>query len=263
MRCTGQNPCQNCLQASLTCTYDKPPQKKGPKGSRAKVISEFRKTQESRAGSSLLEEDADLGSPTLSPAPRPIEALAPDVVDNCVSQYFEKMYNTVPILNQTWIQHQKAEMPNSAEAYCVVAALCVYMIVHAGVENQYLSSPMSPTGALPPQHPVARGLRLVEEIKRVRNQTDYSENPTTSTIVTSFFLSAGLFGLQRYNVAWYYLQEAITFAKIMRIHDEKSYQIGPPTQLDAMNRRLFWLLFVSERFPRPFPCSCIRLILLM
>ena len=241
------------MQASLACTYDKPPQKKGPKGSRAKVISEFRKAQETKAGPSLASEDAGLAALHPSPAAKPLEPLPPEVIESCIGQYFERMYNTVPILHQTWIHQKKSEMSSSAEAYCVVAALCVYMMVHAGVESAQLNSLASPASVLSRQHPITRGLRLVEEVKRMRNQTDYSENPTTSTIVTSFFLSAGLFGLQKYNIAWYYLQEAITFAKIMRIHDEKSYRGRHPSQLDDMNRRLFWLLFVSERFVLSIP----------
>ena len=145
--------------------------------------------------------------------------------------------------------------PDAYESYCVVASVCVYMLVHAGVEvppasnpRAPSSSPMAPLSQMMRQHPVAQAQRLVEDIKRVRLYTEFQENPTTATIITSFFLSASHFGCQKYNVAWYYLQEAITFAKIMRIHDEKSYQLRPPTALDAINRRLFWLLFVSERF---------------
>ena len=45
VRCSGSVPCKNCGQANLQCTYLAIPQKKGPKGSRAKVISEIRDTQ--------------------------------------------------------------------------------------------------------------------------------------------------------------------------------------------------------------------------
>ena len=185
-----------------------------------------------------------------------MDPLPRDLVEACLTQFFEKMFNTVPILYSGWVQQKKAEITTSAEAYCVIAALCVYMIVHTGVDIPRLGSPMATESALPRQHPVTHGLKLVEEIKRMRNQTDYSENPTTTTIVTSFFLSAGHFGLQKYNIAWYYLQEAITFAKVMRIHDEKSYRRRPPGPLDVMNRRLFWLLFVSERSVPHFLLTC-------
>ena len=226
------------------------------------MISEFRKAQDSKFEQLVDDDDVGTLSPALSPAPKPVEPLPVDLVDACIGQFFEKMYNTVPIITQAWIFQQKAEMPTSPEAYCAVASLCIYMIVFTGIESRPFSSPVGLMVALPRQHPVARGLRLVEEVKRMRSQTDYSENPTTSSIVTSFFLSAGLFGLQKHNIAWYYLQEAITFAKIMRIHDEKSYQKRPPTQLDEMNRRLFWLLFVSERCVYAFTHSICYILLI-
>jgi hypothetical protein len=47
VKCIGEgtNPCKNCLSAGLACTYNAIPQKKGPKGSRAKVLSELRENQ--------------------------------------------------------------------------------------------------------------------------------------------------------------------------------------------------------------------------
>jgi hypothetical protein len=59
-------------------------------------------------------------------------------------------------------------------------------------------------------------------------------------------MSATLFGLEKHKAAWYYLQEAILFARILRIHDEKAYS-HPETPVDVMHRRIFYILFVSER----------------
>lgn len=121
------------------------------------------------------------------------------------------------------------------------------MIIQPGIQSATALSPSGSQHSVSGQQPAGQGLRLIEDIKRTRNLTDYVDNPTTASIVTSFFLSTGYFGLQKHNSAWYYLQEAITFAKIMRIHDEKSYQQRSSNPTDMMNRRLFWLLFVSER----------------
>ena len=140
-------------------------------------------------------------------------------------------------------------MQASPESYCAVGSLCLYMIVQRGVDVPLMPGSFGPQMASPQQRVSAVGIRLFEDIKRVRTQTDHLDNSSTASVVTSFFLSAALFGLGKYNVAWYYLQEAITFAKIMRIHDEKSYTQAKPT--DSMNRRLFWLLFISERFEPP------------
>ena len=172
------------------------------------------------------------------------EPLSSELADTCIREFFDKMFTTVPILHRGWIQQRASEVSTSPDAYCVVGSLCVYVVVQCRVELPGLSSPLSPSSAK--QQANSLGLRLVEDIKRMRNQTDYSDNPTTSTILTSFFLCAGLFSLERHNTAWYYMQEAITFIKMMRIHREESYGVGGPA--DVMNRRLFWILFISERY---------------
>ena len=236
------------MQASLTCTFNKPPQKKGPKGSRAKVISELRKSQEVKTATFPLSDGTALNSPLASPLfARHGELLTPELVETCISQFFEKMYTTIPILHRSWIQQRAMEMQTSVESHCVVSSLCVYMIIQLGIQGPGALSPSSSQQSISNQQSVGQGVRLIEDIKRRRDRTDYVESPTTAAIVTSFFLSAGYFQLQKHNAAWYYLQEAITFAKIMRIHDEKSYQRRPSSPTDMMNRRLFWLLFVTER----------------
>ena len=243
VRCNGSNPCQNCLQASLSCTYNKVPQKKGPKGSRAKVIAELRKSQVDTS-STNFKDGSSPGSPLASPmfSRRP-EPLPPDLVDACIDEFFDGMYTTVPVLDRAWIQQRATEITTSPESYCVVGALCVYMIVQSRVKAPSSASPLSPPAAKYQSN--LTGLRIVDDIKYMRTQTDYSDNPTTSTILTSFFLSAGLFSLERQNIAWYYMQEAITFIKMMRINSEEAYGPGEPS--DIMNRRLFWILFITER----------------
>ena len=251
VRCNGANPCQNCLQTSLTCTFNKPPQKKGPKGSRAKVISELKKSQELTTAGSSSRDGSAPNSPLASPLfARQPDVLSPELIEDCIVQYFDKMYATIPILHRNWVQQRVVDMQASPESYCAVGSLCLYMIVQRGVDAPMMPSALRSQTISPQQNAVAAGNRLFEDIKKVRNQTDYSDNPTTASVVTSFFLSAALFGLEKHNTAWYYLQEAITFAKIMRIHDEKSYRQAGPT--DVMNRRLFWLLFISERFAPHF-----------
>ena len=89
-------------------------------------------------------------------------------------------------------------------------------------------------------------MRLVDDVKRRLFALESGDNPTIGSILTSFFMSATFIGLEKHKAAWYYLQEAILLARIMRIHDEKTYS-HPETPEDVMSRRLFFILFVSER----------------
>ena len=133
MRCNGANPCQNCSQASLACTFNKPPMKKGPKGSRAKVISELRKTQvdtPTPGSSSALNLDSPLASPSLAPVQ---DLLSRDLVESSVSFFFERIYTTLPILHRGWISQKVSEMKTSLEAYCLIGSLCAFMVIQPGL----------------------------------------------------------------------------------------------------------------------------------
>ncbi len=81
---------------------------------------------------------------------------------------------------------------------------------------------------------------------RLRKAIDYVENPTLESVQTSLFLFACYFGLDKHNKAWYHLREATTLAQIVGMQDEPSYLNSDPVE-SIMKRRLYWLLFITER----------------
>lgn len=98
-------------------------------------------------------------------------------------------------------------------------------------------------------HPGANlisGNLLMEETLRVRKSYDYLETPTINSLVTSFFLFGCYFGLDLHNKAWFHIREATTLAHILGMQKEETY-----LEFDAVDaarrRRLYWLLFVTER----------------
>jgi hypothetical protein len=94
VKCDGINPCRNCSSAQLCCTYHAIPQKKGPKGSRAKVISELRETQRqttlsSKVANRLNGVQSPPCSPNLTPTPG---LLTTDMIKECTEFFFANMY---------------------------------------------------------------------------------------------------------------------------------------------------------------------------
>jgi len=93
---------------------------------------------------------------------------------------------------------------------------------------------------------IVSGNLLLEETLRVRKSYDHLETPTMNSLVTSFFLFGCYFGLDLHNKAWFHLREATTLAHILAMQKEDTY-----LQFDAVEasrrRRLYWLLFVTER----------------
>lgn len=87
---------------------------------------------------------------------------------------------------------------------------------------------------------------FAEECLRERKSFDYVEASSTLSIMTSFFLFAYYGNHERHVQAWHYLQESITCAENMEMDDETHYAKLESTE-SQWRRRLYWLLFITER----------------
>ncbi|GAM86180.1 hypothetical protein ANO11243_041910 [Dothideomycetidae sp. 11243] len=233
----GTRPCRNCASAGLTCTYNAIPQKKGPKGSRAKVISELRETQHRhlQATNALpLVSDSYLAQTHLA---RTRGLLSADLITACVDYFFLNVYPSQPILHRGKLAHTISLMDISVEAYCLVTSLCAYMLIQPNLLINYPGNS---------SHEPTLGLTLLREALRVRKGCEYIEEPSILSVITSFFLFGCYFCLDKTNTAWFHLREATTLAYVVRLHEEDSYNSLDPIEA-SRRRRLYWLLFVTER----------------
>ncbi|KAG9247307.1 fungal-specific transcription factor domain-containing protein [Calycina marina] len=244
VKCDGINPCRNCSSAQLSCTYHAVPQKKGPKGSRAKVISELRENQRQSIFSAKVANrmngvDSPPCSPTLAPTPG---LLSTDMMRDCIEFFFANMYPTLPILHRRTIEYQSLSVETNVDNYCLLTSLCAFMMIQPG-----MGIPGDATGidSHPGANLICSGL-LLEETLRVRKSCDHLESPTTDGLVTSFFLFGCYFGLDQHNKAWFHLREATTLAHILDMQREETY-LGVDVVTASRRRRLYWLLFVTER----------------
>ncbi|KAF2735153.1 hypothetical protein EJ04DRAFT_220935 [Polyplosphaeria fusca] len=242
VKCIGEgtNPCKNCVSAGLACTYNAIPQKKGPKGSRAKVLSELRENQRQ---SQLTSGFSDLGFNTHPAAfARTPGLVSHGLIENCVEFFFSNVYPSQPILHRQRARDTVISIEHSTEAYCMIVALCAYVIIQAN---------MSPAPNVLPRPDMAQmsnidvGHILLEESARVRKGIEYLEDPTHMSVLTSWFYYGCYFGLGRDNTSWSYLREATTQAQLLGMADEETYKNDP---LDLSRRRaLYWVLLVTER----------------
>ena len=223
----------------MACTYDAVPQKKGPKGNRAKVISQLRDTQRpEQPPRSIPQPGRTVSSPSWTTG-----LLTREVVEVCLDYFFSHMYPTMPILDET-VRQRVRDVPNSAEVYCLISSLSAFMLIQPGIHLR-----LSPTAEGSPSSPnvnTSHGTMIMEAAIRVQKTMDFIEQPTMDSIITSFFLFACCFGLNRHNAAWYHLRQATTLAQIIGMQDESTYALLDPPE-SAKRRHLFWSLFVTER----------------
>lgn len=256
MKCIGEgtNPCKNCVSAGLTCTYNAIPQKKGPKGSRAKVLSELRETQQrqSQFATGFPTNDFRFDQQaSFSPTSRAPGLLTPEVANGYVDFFFTHLYSSQPILHRQRTQEAVLNMDSSIEAYCFVVALCASVLIQS---NMNLPTNTQLHGEGGPASNIAYGNMLLEEAVQTRRASRYIEEPTTTSIATSFFLYSCYYALDKQNLAWFYLREATTHIHLTGMHDEESYK-GPDLIENSRKRRLFWLVFITERRVSLQPCA--------
>ena len=250
VRCTGGQPCRNCGQASLQCTYLAVPQKKGPKGSRAKVISELRDTQSQTGRRDLSAIDStnrNFNFNTVPVSPTEVEGdsnpLDYETIESCLDFFFSYMYQTIPILDRRHTTElASSDLSQDAETFCLVASLCAWVLIQPGMNT--VTSPGVDGDQSPARYALAT--TLLSEVKRLRKTLDLVENPSLLSVRTSFFLFGAYFSLEQQNQAWFHLREAATVAQLLDMHEEASYLSGDHSE-NVYRRRLYWLLLLTER----------------
>jgi hypothetical protein len=169
--------------------------------------------------------------------------VTPDVLNACVEFYFTHFYSTLPILHRRRVQQTIMTMDQSIEAYCKMVSLCAYVLFQP-------SMVLPPSARLNGEFGQASNISLahlyLDEAIRVRKGYEFFENPTLLTVYTSFFIFSCYFCLDRQNAAWFYLRQAMTLAHVMGLHDESSYKNDDFID-SSRKRRLFWVLFMTER----------------
>ncbi|KAH0566248.1 hypothetical protein GP486_000346 [Trichoglossum hirsutum] len=250
IRCVGAPPCNNCRHSDLDCTFNAVPKKKGPSGRRAKIIYAIRASQlQAKSYATFLPRTSPPQAPGDN-ASRDLNLNADDpaafvpspALRSCVDVFFRKMYPTMPVLHKETVYDSLPAMHSSPEAYCLIVALCGVVIVQPRMDSESYppTAPHRDSFEWPPVE------YLIQETTRGRDRWDYIGNPTLWTVITSFFLFACFFGLDNHNAAWFYLRESITFAELIGLPNEESYRVLDEREA-TLRRRMFWVLFVTER----------------
>lgn len=152
--------------------------------------------------------------------------------------FFAHMFPIMPIIDRTlYLDTEFYSSIWPVDIYCFMCAICAATIVQLDDSIEQ-----------PPQlYPGKRNDDLfAEECLRERKTFDYVESMSTLNVMTSFFIFAYYGNHAKPAKAWYYLQEAITFSESLNMEQEDSYHNLPPNEA-SWRRRLYWLLFVTER----------------
>lgn len=245
VKCDGINPCRNCSASQLSCTYNAIPQKKGPKGSRAKVINELKEKERQTSLSAKVQNrmngvNSPPSSPTLAPTPG---LLQNEMVKECIEFFFAHMYPTMPILHRQRLEQQALYMDQSLDTYCLLTSMCAFVLLQPGMTVPG-TDPFS-LDSMPGANIVTSTL-LMEETIRVRKGYDHMDSPTLNSLCTSYFLFGCYYALDLHDKAWFHLRESSTLVHMIGMNKESTYMQYDSIE-SSRRRRLYWLFFVIER----------------
>ncbi|KAJ9292559.1 transcriptional regulator family: Fungal Specific TF [Paecilomyces variotii] len=283
IKCNRANPCDKCHRLLLSCTYAHILQRKGPKFRRLSLLaplhprdrrsptycshphneeSSTRSGQQdqvspdlsrrnysfSESTSSLktlnLQYDSD-SSGLLRPHARRLSSLVLLAHANVFLKY---LFPIMPVVHREQLLSDSAEpLKLSPQRYAFMASLCAATHIQLNLDGDG-SSMTEPPGTYSSTHAPSspHGEALLAEAVRARAELDLLSNVNIESILTSFFLFAAYGNLDKEDHAWFYLSQSISMAHTLGLHRESTYSTMDVVDAEE-SRRVFWLLFITER----------------
>ena len=97
-----------------------------------------------------------------------------------------------------------------------------------------------------PLEPELTGEILVSLAETSLRQYSAIDDTSLDSLLASFFLFASYGNLNKPRHAWFYLNQSISLAQSLDMTHETGYHHLPDIEQEK-RRRVFWLLFVTER----------------
>ncbi|RAL16099.1 putative C6 transcription factor (AmyR) [Aspergillus homomorphus CBS 101889] len=164
-----------------------------------------------------------------------------------VNVYLKYLFPIMPVVRKQELQrdcHQPELL--SSQRYAFLASLCAATHIQLKLDG---SSPVPDPSYLTTGsdgHSCMSGEELLAEAVRARKECDVVEDLTIDSLLTSFFLFASYGNLDRQDHAWFYLCQATSMIFTLGLNRESTYAELSVEEAEE-RRRVFWLLFVTER----------------
>ena len=235
IKCDGQATCANCHEVSLTCIYDEQ-----SKVSRARQAV-FRGNTTTNLKSEIFNQvgqDAEPASSSIGTL-KATNGQTPYPVSffwNLIDDYCKYTLPTAPIIGPQELRAMIKNMYQSSDQTALV-----YAIAAQTLNLTQTKSDISPGG-------IDDTSRLFEMALQIRGPVLSLQHITLHSVLVSVFVSMGMFADGRdEGMGSYYNKEGLAGVQTLRITDA-IYQASLPPKVAAQRERLYWLLFVHDRF---------------
>lgn len=174
--------------------------------------------------------------------------LSPQILLAHVNVYLKYLFPIMPVVRgeELRLDSQRPEWL-SPRRYAFLASLCAATHIQLKLDGATPVPEHVRLQSLGDGHSLVSGEKLLFEAERARQECDVVEDISIETLLTSFFLFASYGNMDKQNHAWFYLCQAISMAFTLGLQRESTYA-GFDVEEAEERRRVFWLLFITERW---------------
>ena len=270
IKCSRDLPCDKCQRLCLKCSYGDVLSRKGPKFRTCYPLAPGHPQWQSRPLGDVTNDATSVHDgytvspsnqaqypyrPELDNARPHARRLTPSVLLAHVNIYLKYLFPIMPVVRCDELHHDSHQPRHvSAQRYAFLAALCATTHIQLKLDGPSQATAMSGIDG----QALMSGEELLAEAVRARNECDVVEEVNVETLLTSFFLFASYGNLDKQTQAWFYLSQTISMAFTLDLHREATYTTLTIEEAEE-KRRIFWLLFVTERYLSP-PLHTLRVL---
>lgn len=163
-----------------------------------------------------------------------------------VQVFMKHLFPIMPVVNDRELLADSLRLDSlSPSRYAFLLSLCAATRIQLKLDNaeEYDETAVGINTSL--DSPLT-GEALLGAAEQARLQFNVVDDLSLDTLLTSFFLFAGYGNLEKHTHAWFYLNQAISLALSIGLHSEAAYSNLEESERE-IRRRIFWLLFVTER----------------
>ncbi|KAJ5720031.1 hypothetical protein N7493_006909 [Penicillium malachiteum] len=173
--------------------------------------------------------------------------LSPQILLAHVNVYLKYLFPIMPVVrgDQLRIDSNQPEQL-SPQRYAFLASLCAATHIQLKLDGSNPAPDPARMYSLGDGHSIVSGDKLLEEAVRARRECDVVEEISIESLLTSLFLFASYGNMDYQSHAWYYLCQATSMAFTLGLHRESTYGDFLVEEAEE-RRRVFWLLFITER----------------
>ncbi|KAJ3495273.1 hypothetical protein NLG97_g3512 [Lecanicillium saksenae] len=270
-RCDRALPCSTCVACDLPCQYRHNLQRRGPKGGKGRRLALIRQGLAhgtADTASSEVQQTAQFVNGAVSPSRLevsdagssllPSPALSVSDIGSCtatalsdhVKIFMSHLFPVMPVVDETQL-HADCESVGTLTPTRLALLLALAAVTRIQLRLDRLEEGQLDKSAEREDNVGAHsttGLGLLAAAETARQKINIAETMSEDAILTSFFLFVCYGNQEKHNQAWFYLNQSISLAILLELDNENMESLAGLTEKDIdRRRRIFWLLFISER----------------